>query len=193
MNKLKPRKQANLWLEKLMAIAASVNLGLVLFDLSYVPWRDFYFRQLPQITQIYDPIKGIEPHRDTKNYLETVAALEAQVSQTGLNSPQVKTKLAEISRLSNEMIDSNPFAGAGKSGTLEKIKNRMREHIGQESAKRAFATFWSVEYLSKRGWIQEINFFNQQIRPGIASNYYRQIGENGEFIDDFWLIDLPFV
>ncbi|MBD2134226.1 hypothetical protein H6F47_17740 [Sphaerospermopsis sp. FACHB-1094] len=193
MNKLKPRKQANLWLEKLMAIAASLNLGLVVFDLSYVPWRDFYFRQLPQITQIYDPIKGIEPHRDTKNYLETVAALEAQVSQTGLNSPQVKIKLAEISRLSNEMIDSNPFAGAGKSGTLEKIKNRMREHIGQESAKRAFATFWSVEYLSKRGWIQEINFFNQQIRPGIASNYYRKIGENGEFIDDFWLIDLPFV
>ncbi|QYX33244.1 hypothetical protein [Sphaerospermopsis torques-reginae] len=193
MNKLKPRKQANLWLEKLMAIAASVNLGLVLFDLSYVPWRDFYFRQLPQITQIYDPIKGIEPHRDTKNYLETVAALEAQVSQTGLNSLQVKTKLAEISRLSNEMIDSNPFASAGKSGTLEKIKNRMREHIGQESAKRALDTFWSAEYLSKRGWIQEINFFNQQIRPGIAANYYRKIGENGEFIDDFWLIDLPFV
>ncbi|MFM2062116.1 MAG: hypothetical protein RLZZ507_1786 [Cyanobacteriota bacterium] len=193
MSKLKSRKQGNLWFERLMAITATVNLGLVLFDLSYVNWRDFYFRRVPQITQIYDPIKGIEPHRDTKSYLETVTALEEQVSQTGLNSPQVKTKLAEISRLSTEMMDSNPFAGAGKSGTLEKIKNRMRERVGQTSSKQAFANFWSPEYLSKHGWIQEIHFFNQQIRPSIAANYYRKIGENGEFIDNFWLIDLPFV
>lgn len=193
MSKLKSRKQGNLWFERLMAITATVNLGLVLFDLTYVNSRDFYFRRFPQITQIYDPIKGIEPHRDTENYLETIATLEAQVSQTGLNSPQVKTKLAEISRLSNEIIDSNPFAAAGKSGTLEKIKNRMREHVGQKSAKQAFATFWSPAYLSKRGWIQETNFFNQQIRPGIAANYYRKIGESGEFMDNFWLIDLPFV
>ncbi|MBD2293851.1 hypothetical protein H6G06_10175 [Anabaena sphaerica FACHB-251] len=193
MSRLKSSKHRNLWFERLMAITATLNLGLVLFDLSYVNWRDLYFRRVPQITHIYDPVKGIEPHRDTKNYLETIAALEEQVNQTGLNSPQVKSKLEEIRLLSREMIDSNPFAGAGKSGTLEKIKNRMREHISEESAKRAFATFWSPEYLSKQGWIQEINFFNQQIRPGIATNYYRQIGENGEFIDYFWLIDLSFV
>ncbi|TAF16510.1 MAG: hypothetical protein EAZ76_07335, partial [Nostocales cyanobacterium] len=193
MMKLKPRKQSNLWFERLMAITATLNLGLVLFDLSYVSSRDFYFRRIPQITQIYDPVKGIEPHRDTKKYLEAVSELETQISQTGLNSPQVKTKLAEISHLSTEIIDSNPFAGAGKSGTLEKIKNKMREHVGQESAKRAFDTFWSAEYLSKQGWLKEIQFFNQHIRPGIAANYYRKIGENGEFVDEFWLIDLPFV
>jgi hypothetical protein len=193
MSKSKSRQQHNLWFQKLMAITASVNLGLVLFNLSYVPWRDFYFRRVPQVTQTYDQIKGIEPHRETKNYLTAVAQLEAQVSQTGLNSPEVIAKLEEIDRLSSEMIDTNPFAGAGKSGSLEKIKNRMREHIGQESAKRAFSTFWSQGYLSKHSWLQEINFFNQQIRPTIASNYYRKIGENGDFLDNFWLIDLPFV
>ncbi|WP_071188251.1 hypothetical protein [Trichormus sp. NMC-1] len=193
MRKLKSPKQRNLWFERLMAITATVNLGLVLFDLSYVQWRDFYYRRIPQITQIYDPIKGIEPHRDTKKYLETVAVLEKQISQTGLNSPEVKIQLEEITRLSREMIDSNPFLGAGKSGSLEKIKNRMRERIGQESAKRAFATFWSPGYLSKNGWIQEISFFNQQIRPSMATNYYRKIEENGDFSDAFWLIDLPFV
>lgn len=193
MNKLKSPPHKNLWFEKLMAITATLNLGLVLFDLSYLPWRNFYFRRFPQITQLYDPIKGIEPHRDTEKYLKTVAALEAQISQTGLNSPQVKSKLAEINLLSTEMINSNPFAGAGKSGTLEKIKNRMREHIGQESAKLSFATFWSQSYLSQQGWNQEINFFNQQIRPAIASNYYRRIGENGDFINHFWWIDSPFL
>ncbi|MEH2237604.1 hypothetical protein [Nostoc sp.] len=195
MKNIKSSKQRNLWFERFMAIAATVNLGFVLFDLSYVAWRDFYLRKLPQITKIYDPIKGIEPYRDTENYLKTVDALEQQVkvNQTSLQSPQVNSRLEQIRRLSNEMIDTNPFAGANKSGTLEKIKNRMRDRIGNESAKQSFATFWSQPYLSQNGWDQEINFFNQKIRPLIASNYYRKIGESGEFVDDFWIIDLPFV
>ncbi|MEB3150845.1 MAG: hypothetical protein VKL60_17740 [Sphaerospermopsis sp.] len=192
MSKLRISKQ-NLWLERLMAITATLNLSLVMFDWSYVPWRDFYFRNLPQLSRVYDPIKGIEPHRDTVNYLNNIASLEVQVSESGLGSPQVKTTLAEIRRLSMDMIDSNPFAGAGKSGTLEKIKNRMRERVGQDSSKRAFTIFWSPEYLSQGRWVEEINFFNQQIFPSIASNYYRRIGENGELINNFWLLDLPFV
>ncbi|MEH1869915.1 hypothetical protein [Nostoc sp.] len=193
MKNIKSSKQGNLWFERIMAITATVNLGLVLFNLSYVPWRDFYLRKLPQIIQIYDPIKGIEPHRDTKSYLETVDALEQQVRETGLESSQVNSRLIQISHLSSEMIDSNPFAGVNKSGTLEKIKKRMRSHIGNESAKQSFATFWSQPYLSQNGWVKEINFFNQSIRPLIASNYFRQIGENGEFVDNFWIIDLPFL
>lgn len=193
MTNQKLLKRQNLWFDRLMATIATVNFGLVMFDLSYVPWRDFYLRRLPQITQVYDQVKGIEPHRETQSYVETVNALEEQVSQTGLQSPQVKSKLAEVSRLSTEMIDSNPFGAIGKSGTLEKIKNRMRDRTGQKSAKVAFATFWSQNYLSQKGWSQEVNFFNQQIQPLIATNYYRQIGESGEFTDHFWLIDLPFV
>lgn len=193
MTKLKTSQQKKLWFEKIMAIIATVNLVLVFFDLSYVPWRDFYFRRVPAITRLYDPIKGIEPHRDTKKYLEAVAALEKQVTQTGLVSPQVKAKLADIRFLSQEMIETNPFASAGKSGTLEKIKNRMREHVRQKSAKAAFNTFWSQEYLSKNDWNQEIDFFNQKIRPGIAINYYRKIDENGGLLNNFWIIDLPFV
>ncbi|MEH2061649.1 MAG: hypothetical protein V7K50_05140 [Nostoc sp.] len=193
MKNIKSSKQRNLWFERFMAIAATVNLGLVVFDLSYVPGRDFYLRKLPQIIEIYDPIKGIERHRETKNYLEIVKALEEQVSQTGLQSPQVNSRLEEIRRLSNEMIDTNPFAGVNKSGTLEKIKKRMRSHIGNESAKQSFGTFWSQLYLSQKGWVEEINFFNKSIAPLIASNYYRQIGENGEFVDNFWEIDFPFV
>jgi hypothetical protein len=189
----KTPNRKNLWFEKFMALIATINLGLVAFDLSYVPWRNFYLRNFPRIASIYDPIKGIEPHRETQNYLEQVDLLKEQIGQTGLTSPQVKTKLEELSRLSIEMIDSNPFAGIGKSGTLEKIKNRMRDRIGNNSAKQSFTTFWSQAYLSQKGWNQEITFFNQKISPLIATNYYRQIGENSEYINDFWLIDLPFI
>ncbi|MDH6060348.1 hypothetical protein NWP17_07830 [Chrysosporum bergii ANA360D] len=176
-----------------MAIIATLNLCLVLFDWTYVPWRDFYLRNFPLISHIYDPIKGIEHHRETQNYLNQVDALQQQISQTGLTSSEVKTKLKELDRLSAEMIDSNPFAAANKSGNFEKAKNRMRDHIGKESAKQSFAQFWSQEYLSQQGWNQEINFFNRQIRPLIATNYFRSIGENGELLDNFWLLDLPFV
>ena len=179
-----------------MAIAATVNLGLVLFDLSYVPCRNFYLQKIPvhpRLTQLYDPIKGIEPHRETQKYLNTVNTLREQISQTGLQSPQAENLLEELRRLSVEMIESNPFAVANKTGSLEKIKNRMRDRVGKESAREAFSIFWSPAYLSKAGWQKEIDFFNQEIQPLIETNYYRNIGENGEFVDDFWRIDLPFV
>jgi hypothetical protein len=182
-----------LWFERLMAIIATVNLGLVLFDLSYVPWRDFYFRNLPAVPVVYDKIKGIEPHRETAKYLAEVDALTQQVNQTGLQSPQVEQQLEELRALSIEIVESNPFAGVGKSGTLEKVKNRMRDYIEVDSAKQAFSRFWSQEYLLQNGWLEEINFFNNGIRPLIATNYYRQIGESGDFIDNFWIIDLPFI
>lgn len=176
-----------------MATIATVNLGLVLIDISYVPWRTFYLRNFPQFTQIYDPIKGIEPHRETQEYLNTVRALTQQVKQTGLQSPQTATLLAQLRSLSVEMIENNPFEEANQTGTLEKIKNRMRDRLAQKSSRTAFTIFWSQAHLSQGRYQQEIDFFNQTIEPLIAANYYRNIGENGEFIDNFWKIDLPFV
>jgi signal transduction histidine kinase len=208
----KPRK--NLWFERAMAIAATVNLGLVGFDLTYVMWRDFWLRgtlsvfdlvtvtlPLPPITQLYDPIKGIESHRDTTQYLAVVAGLEHNLRQGGLQSAAVQQDLADLRDRSIEMVQTNPFQVANKSGTLEKIKNRMRERIyaqalptaKKESAKKAFETFWSADYLSQKGAEAELKFFNQEIRPLIATNYFRAIGENGEPTDRFWLIDAPFV
>ncbi len=188
----KPLTSRSLWFERLMAITATINLGLVLFDLSYIPWRDFYLRNFPSLTRLYDPVKGILPHRDTEAYLVAVKDVSQQVSQTGLKSSQVEAQLEELRRLSSEMIDTNPFAVADKSGTLEKIKNRMRDHTRERSAKKAFAYFWSKPNLQQKGWSQEIEFFNRKIKPLIATNYYRHIGENGEFIDRFFLLDLPF-
>lgn len=192
---LPPRKTStggNRWLERLLAIAILVNFCLVLFDLSYLPWRDFYVQKVPSLTQSYDPVKGIKPHRETQRYLNEVNEIE-QLIQTGWQTPQVENSLQKLRDLSNEMIADNPFAVANKSGTLEKIKQQMRDRLGKESAHEAFAAFWSQPYLSQAGWQQEINFFNIHIRPLIQTNYYRGIGTNGKFIDNFWRIDLSFV
>ncbi|WP_199296198.1 MULTISPECIES: hypothetical protein [unclassified Trichocoleus] len=193
----------NLWFERVMAILASANLLLVLFDVSYIPLRDFYLLRLPRLippagnlTKLYDPIKGIEPHRDTQNYLQAVADLEAQVEKTGISSPEVEPYLEQLRNLSTEMVDTDPFRVADKSGTLEKIKNRMREHIYDQrrrvSSRQSFNRFWSQDHLLQAGWRGEIDFFNQEIRPLIATNYFRSLGETGDFVSYFWRIDLPF-
>jgi hypothetical protein len=204
-------KPKYLWFERTMAIIASINLGLVLFDLSYVNWRDFWLRgnfsvlsvnihiPLPPITPIYDQVKSIEPHRETKAYLDKVGQLEEQIAQTGLNSAQTEKILAELRNLSQDMIQTNPFLVANKSGTLERIKNRIKDHVSKNtgikglSSRQAFLTFWSQEYLSKYGWKTENKYFDKSIRPLLEVNYFRHIGESGQFVDNFWLIDLPFV
>lgn len=183
------------WFERLMALVAVVDLILVLFDLSYVPWRDFYFRHFPALTQAYDPVKGIEPHRETQKYLDTLNQLKNQVVQTGVNSAEVSNLLEEMQNQSVDMVNQNPFAVANKSGTLEKIKDRMRRHIPnpQDSSKQAFKIFWSQDYLNTKGWTQESKWFDSEIKPLVAVNYYRSLEENGDFTNKFWLIDLPFI
>ncbi|MCX7593457.1 MAG: hypothetical protein N2235_06805 [Fischerella sp.] len=183
----------NRWFERLIAILALLNLCLVFFDLTYISWRDFYLQVLPNVTQLYDPIKGIQPHPETQNYLDKVTELEEQVLQTGLQSPQAESLLRELRLLSHRMIEDNPFDVANKSGTLAKIKNEIRLRTNAQSARDGFTIFWSQPYLSQRGWQSEINFFNSQIRPLINSNYYRDINRFGNFVNLFWLIDLPFV
>lgn len=190
---LKKSPRRFLCLQRFLAIIALVNLLLVSFDLSYIPWRDFYFRHFPEVTQFYDQVKGIEPHRDTQNYLKQVNQLEALVAADGLQSPEVETALAELRLLSNQMIVDNPFAIANKSGLLEKIKNLIRDRIDQNSAHEAFNSFWNLAYFSQIGWESEIKFFNSSIRPLIQTNYYRRIDTNSKFVDKFWKLDLPFI
>lgn len=182
------------WFERLMAAIALLNLTLVAFDLSYIPWRDLYLRYLPTLTQRYGAnFKGIEPHRDTEAYLKTIDQLESKVAETGLRSADVSDLLEDLRTQSSAIINENPFAIANKTGTLERIKNRMRDHMRQRSSHVAFDTFWSQAHLSQAGWLQEIAFFDREIRPLIATNYYRNVGVNGEFIDRFWWIDIWFV
>lgn len=218
----KRKLNQGLWFERGMALIASVNLLLVLFDLSYIPLRNFWLQgritlpllnqtlqlPMPAIAKWYDPIKGIEPYRDTQQYLQRVDDLEKTLGISELPSLQPDTEiitrlrsqqaaeiLEDLRRRSIEIVDTNPFQVANKTGTLEKIKNRMRDHVPNQenSSKVAFRQFWSQNYLEARGIERQLIFFDKEIRPLIATNYYRPIGENGEFIDYFWLLDLPFI
>ncbi len=179
------------WANRTMAAIALLNLGLVLFDWSYIPLRAYYLAVLPAPTQWYGAtFKGIEPHRFTDQYLDKVDALKAAGE---LTSPEATLLLQELRTSSEEMIDENPFESAGKTGTLERIKNRMRREVKTESSKQAFNTFWSQPYLQRVGETEAIAFFDRSIRPLIQSNYYRGIGEDSQPFDRFWQIDAWFM
>jgi hypothetical protein len=199
-----------LWYERIMALIAAANLGLVIFDMTYVPWRNFWLQRtvqiaslqipipLPNITPLYDPIKGIQPHRETQKYLQAVGQLETDLQQYGIDSSQVATRLETLRQSSADMVETNPFSGANKSGTLEKIKNRMRDRLfskddPEASSRKAFERFWSPEYLKDRGVQSELTFFKNEVGRLIETNYYRSIGENGEPTSLFFVLDTPFV
>ena len=201
-----------------MALLAVINLAIVAFDLSYIPLRDFWLsgqvtvgaintayiklegvkldllnRDVSEFITRYDVVKGIIPNRDTEEYLERVERLEREIAINDVNSPVANDLLGDLRRRSIEIIQTDPFSEANKTENLERIKNKMRSHLPNQSnsAKTAFWQFWTPTHLQGRV-AEELGFFNTEIKPLVKSNYYRIIGENGGYVDYFGLIDFPF-
>ncbi len=192
-----------------VALWAGLNLVVVAFDITYVPLRTFWLQRnlypfpsvplavpltaLPDITPWVDPIKGIEPHRETQAYLDAFAQLDrAMASSTPGASltPNQQRLLQRQAELTQALIDSNPFLASGGTGTLEKIKNRLRQRADNDSARQAAAALLSPAAMAARGWAPERRFWQQQVLPLVATNYWRSIDENGRPTDHFWRLDL---
>ena len=191
--------------DRAVALWAGVNLLWVAFDITYVPLRTFWLQRnltplpqmplvvplsaLPDITPLYDPLKGIEPHRETQAWLASFRGLDQALlnnAPTAVTAPLRRRQL----ELTVQMINENPFAASGNSGTLEKLKNRLRQRARLDSAKQASARLLSDAWLSGRPWSQERRFWQQQVLPLVATSYWRSIDENGRPTDHFWRFDL---
>ncbi|NEQ50132.1 MAG: hypothetical protein F6K11_08380 [Leptolyngbya sp. SIO3F4] len=188
------RRTFQLWFERLMVAIAIINLLLVAVDYSYIRFRDLYLKTVPELTAWYGAtFKGIQPQRDTEAYLARVDGLKKTLETEGPESDKAKREMAYLRRSSIDLIDENPFEVANKSGTLERIKQLVRDRTEIDgSSKDAFEIFWSQEHLQK-GWVEELDFFDGTVRTLMETNYWRSIGFNGLPTDRFWIIDLPFV
>jgi hypothetical protein len=191
--------------DRAVALWAGLNLLLVLFDITYIPLRTFWLQRnltplpqvplvvplslLPDLTPLYDPVKGIEPHRETQAYLQAFERLD-QSLLAGSTPAQSAAQRRRLVALTEAMINENPFAASGNSGTLEKIKNRLRQRAGHDSAKQAAAQLLGDAWLGQTSWQQERRFWQQQVLPLVATSYWRSIDENGRPTDHFWRIDL---
>ena len=191
--------------DRAVALWAGLNLLWVLFDITYIPLRTFWLQRnltplpqvplvvpltlLPDITPLYDPVKGIEHHRETEAYLAAFTRLD-EALQAGSNAETIAALSRRQVDLTVAMINENPFAASGNSGTLETIKNRLRQRAGLESAKQAADLLLSAAWLEQRSWLEERRFWQQQVLPLVATSYWRSIDENGRPTDHVWRIDL---
>lgn len=180
------------WVERGIALLAALNLALVFFDITYLNVRSIYLQFIPSLVQSYDFVKGIRPHPETQRYLAQVAALESQLTQMDVRSPEVEASLSELRSDSQQLIQDNPFS-ENSQAILETIQQNLQLRTSAESSFVAFDRFWSQDYLAEAGWQSEIEYWNQQIRPLINANYYHRVNRFGDSIDYFWLIDLPFI
>ena len=195
--------------DRFVAVWATLNLLWVAVDLTYVPLRPFWLQRtlhpfpatavavplplLPDITPWMDPIKGIEPHRQTQAFVRDFQALDAAMRghQTGSPlTPLQSQRLRQQVLLSQRMVETDPFQDSVGSGTLEKIKNRLRQRAGQESSKEAVRLLLSQEWLRRHSWEGERRFWHSQVLPLVERNYWRSIDENGRPTDHFWRWDL---
>jgi len=191
--------------DRFVAVWASVNLLWVGFDLTYVPLRTFWLQRtlypfpslplalpltlLPSITPYYDPIKGIEPHRQTQAYLAAFRQLDQQLLLDP-TAPAAQDLRRRQLALTNQIFDENPFLVSGQSGSLETVKNRLRQRAGLDSAKLSNARLLSGDWLERHPWQGERRFWQQHVLPLIETCYWRSIDENGHPSDHFWWYDL---
>jgi hypothetical protein len=181
-------------IEWLFYVIATANILLVIFDLTYLEFRTFYinndFVKLEPIVKLYDPYKGVEPNIYTQKYIDTAKDVESRYGQNP-QDPAIPNLLLGLQAQSKYIIDTDPFARVGKTGSLERIKNRIRTRMQNKSATQAFKSFWTLENISRDP--EAFSFYKKKLEPLFKSNYFRQYGEDGEFIDKFWKIDLYFI
>jgi len=221
-NKKNPSSIIKKIYEIVFILVALTNFILVLFDALYlykIPYyhgtlRDVLLHYYPEKfkkhfdpIKLWDPIKGIEPHRFTTSYLENYEKLkDLYKNLVGANplerieiEKEIEKQLKLLIEQSEEMIDKRSvdshFYLAKKDGILEKIKNIIRKHKPNpnNSAKQSFREFFSKENLKDDNWKREFEFFDKEIIPLMKENYFRWIGEDGELQDYFYKIDRWFV
>lgn len=198
--------------DRFVAIWAAINLVWVGFDLTYISLRTFWQQRnlypipsvplvvpltfLPDITPWIDPIKGISRHRETQAWIDQFVELDASLADHRNGQPLGTAQRQLLQRqvgATRELIDTNPFTASNASGTLEKIKNRLRQRAEgdrRSSSKQAAATLLGPQWLEERGWDRERSFWLEQVLPLIDTNYWRSIDENGRPTDNFWRYDL---
>ncbi len=181
------------WWRKGIALLMVINSLCIGFDLSYLSFRSFYLRHIPVLTQLYDPIKGIQPHPATETYLETTHKAVDRLAQKGLEDPGTQALLGDLQQQSRELFEQDPFIAANKPQIFAQLSQRVTNYIDAKTPAAAFSLLWSPEYLTETGWQSSLQFFQRQIEPLLRINYLRRLDEYGQFIDRFWILDAGFI
>ncbi len=180
-----------------MVWMAIVNLSLILFDMTYLWIRPYYFHYVPVVTRIYDPILGIEPHPLTEELsVEATGAEDLLLLDSA--SPGLEQRLDNLATLTTRVLSENVFDRSGQRRSRIIIARVIADEAGAPTAdlmqpevlETIVRNFWSGDPDLLR---HRFALFDSEIRPLLRENFYREFDRAGRLTDHFWIIDLPFL
>lgn len=185
-----------LW-DLFMVWVVIINLTLILFDLTYLWLRPTYFRFAPIITQVWDPVLGIEPHPLTEALIEK-ADFARQLLELDPGSSELAEAVVELRALTLRVFAENPFERSGQTRELVALEEAMARATGHsfsdladpEVLEEVIAEYWSEKPEVLR---HQLEIFDTRLEPLLAVNYFRGYDLDGRLVDHFWKIDLPFL
>lgn len=185
-----------LW-DLFMVWMAIVNLSLILFDMTYLWLRPYYFTYVPVVARIYDPVLGIEPHPLTIDLCKEATEAE-ELFLLDATSPGLQQRLDTLAELTSQVLTENVFDRSGQHRSEIIIARVIWDESGsptsnlllQDVQDEMAHDFWSGDPDSLR---HRFALFNVSIRPLLNENYYRKFDRSGHLTDHFWIIDLPFL
>ena len=185
-----------LW-DLFMVWVVLINLSLIVFDLTYLWLRPTYFKYVPIVTSVWDPVLGIEPHPLTVEFSEE-AETGKQLLALDPASAGLEVKLENLEVLTLRVFIENPFERSGQTKDLDVIKGIMVRETDHDATRlnnpivlaETARDYWHgpPELLRHR-----FATFDSRIEPLLAVNYFREFDLNGNLVSHFWKIDLPFL
>lgn len=178
-----------------MILVAVVNLGMILFDLTYFAGRPYYRDSFPALVRLYDPYKGVDSNPEFQTYLDLTRAY----FKSDLQDQRREEARQELARLSTE-IGNTYDAFFQQTGQWEKIRNVSQamysafSHEHPLISTRQFRlqdtgpVFWMEVPLSR----QEV-VYKEHIEPAFEALFYRHRAADGAFVDRFIYLDAPFL
>ncbi|AAP99557.1 MULTISPECIES: hypothetical protein [Prochlorococcus] len=207
--KKREKPESKLWVrwEKLIAFVAMINLGWIIFDLSYIPLRSFWInrsidipnsstsislRWIPNITPSYDKIRGIKSSKSSKEVQSIFNKLNQEISNNGVNSIQANRLLAEYKTTLNATFNELTLISQKDLDRVETIKIMLRLRSGESDYKSAYNKLLNKAYIAESGWENEKKFWERKLIPKLNSDHIKIINKDGNNISHSWKIDIPF-
>ncbi len=144
--------------ERAIALIILLNVGLVLFDATYVKsryqhlwvdWKIFQWQHTPQ-----------------EDYVQLVEQLNQAIAQDGLGALSTAALLAQVQSQSLQLLVTDPpFRLWGRFSHLSQIQKVIIDETELEDLKAAIAHFWSLDFIQKIGWETHWTLFNLELRP----------------------------
>ncbi len=180
-----------------MVWVALINLWLILFDLTYLWMRPYYFSYIPVVTSVYDPVKGISSNPLTSEALE-LRAEATRLSETDPKAPELTTFAIKLRVVTLRIFTEDPFASSGQEELLGVIRQGLADQTDVPRA--SLDNPVNLEQAVNRLWPLEPEALSRRLREqdprvlkALQLCYHRAYGLGGEHTDYFWIIDLPFL